>query len=67
MRFSQKIRRICATVMSGMLTVGLALTVGMTPVKADDDLNMNLSLNIYSIGGGAEKGQPVTVTGEGQY
>lgn len=67
MRSKSKLRKAFAAAMSGFLALGLAFSIGKAPVKADDELNMPLSLNIYSIGGGAEKGQPVTVTGEGQY
>lgn len=67
MRLTSKLRKASAALMSGLLALGLAFSMGKAPVKADDELNMPLSLNIYSIGGGAEKGQPVTVTGEGQY
>lgn len=68
MRLTAKLRKAFAAGMSGLLALGLAFSIGKAPVKADDELNMPLSLNIYAFGGsGAEKGQPVTVTGEGQY
>lgn len=68
MRFTSKLRKACAAAMSGLLALGLAFSVGKTAVKAEDELNMPLSLNIYAFGGtNAEKGQAVTVTGEGQY
>ncbi|MCM1307357.1 MAG: hypothetical protein NC223_02025 [Butyrivibrio sp.] len=69
MRFTSKLRKVCAAAMSGLLALGLAFSMGKAPVKAEDELNMPLALNIFAFGGSssAEKGQPVTVTGEGQY
>ncbi len=67
---SKLLRKVAAAAAGLLMTAGLLLPAVGTQVKAaDDEIDMNLALYIYSFGvaGTTENGEAVHVTGEGQY
>lgn len=67
---SKLLRKVAAAAAGLLMTAGLLLPAVSTQVKAaDDEIDMNLALYIYSFGvaGTTENGEAVHVTGEGQY
>lgn len=68
MRF-KFLRKITAFAAGALMAAGIAIPTLKTPVKAADEIDMNLVLCIYAFGDAytTERGASVNVTGEGQY